>query len=236
MNKEDLIHLRDTLKVSGELKGKDKETMSKVLKKEMSEHILKELNIEGEVLAIFPYGSRVYGTATKDSDRDYIIVMKSAMLHNGAFRNNAISNEDYSIQGVVYSRGGFIDAINRYEIGALECISLPEDKVILKKWPFKVTKWNEKEMIKAIIRKASDSLHYSKMASKNGDNERAIKSMYHSLRILSFGLQLKEYKKIVDFKASNDLYDIFMHIESEGFDTRDYFDMFEYLSNMLKNK
>ena len=169
-------------------------------KEEISKHILKELNVEGDVLAIFPYGSRVYGTASEDSDYDYIIVMKGAMLDNGAFRNNAISNDDYTIQGVVYSRGGFIDAINKYEIGALECLSLPEDKIILKKWPFKVTKWNNREMIKAIISKASNSLHYSKMASKNDDNERAIKSMYHALRILNFGLQLKEHKKIVDFK------------------------------------
>lgn len=198
------------------------------------EDILKELNIEGEVLAIFPYGSQVYGTATQESDRDYIIVMKSAMLPNGAFRNNAISSIDWSVQGVVYSRGGFLDAINRYEIGALECISLPEDKVVFKNWNFKVTNWNTKEMIKAIIRKASDSRHYANMASKNGNKEHAIKSMFHALRILRFGLQLKEHQKIEDFGECNDLYEEFKNMNPETFDTRNYFDYFDELAKKLK--
>jgi len=129
------------------------------MKDEMAKHILEELGVEGDVLAIFPYGSHVYGTATEKSDRDYIIVMKGAMLDNGAFRNNAISNADWSIQGVVYSRGGFLDAINNYEIAALECLSLDESQIVLKKWPFKVTNWNNKRLVKAIIRKASDSRH-----------------------------------------------------------------------------
>jgi len=234
MDKKDLIHLKETLMVTGKLEGKDKETASKVLKNEKIRYILQELKIEGDVIGIFPYGSRVYGTADENSDHDYIIVMKSAMLDNGAFRNNAISNEDYTIQGVVYSRGGFLDAINNYEIGALECLSLPEDKVVLKKWPFKVINWNEKAMVKAIIRKASDSLHYSKMASKNGDKERAIKSMYHSLRILKFGLQLKEHQKIVDYSESNSLYEDFKKLNPESFDTRNFFPIFDELSKKLR--
>lgn len=204
-------------------------------KESIKDHILKELNIKGEILAIFPYGSQVYGTDKEDSDHDYIIVMKSAMLDNGAFRNNAISNKDWTIQGVVYSRGGFINAINSYEIGALECIFLPEEKIIYKKWPFKVTNWNEKAMVKAIIRKASDSRHYANMASKNGDKERGIKSMYHALRILRFGLQLKKHQKIVDFGECNDMYKEFMAMEPEDFDSRDYFKKFDELVKELRS-
>jgi predicted nucleotidyltransferase len=39
------------------------------------EHILQELNITDDVLAIFQYGSHVYGTANAESDRDFIIVV-----------------------------------------------------------------------------------------------------------------------------------------------------------------
>lgn len=199
------------------------------------EYILNELGVEGEVLAIFKYGSQVYGTATEESDHDFIIVMKSAMLDNGAFRNNAISNKDWTIQGVVYSRGGFLDAINNYEIAALECLSLDPSQVILCKWPFKVTNWNNKRLIKAIIRKASDSRHYSKMASKNGDGERAIRSMFHALRILHFGLQLKEHQKIVNFQECNEMYEDFKKIDSNNFDSRNYFSIFDELVIKLKN-
>jgi len=206
--------------------GIEKETISK--------HVLNELNIEGDVIGMFRYGSQVYGTADENSDHDYIIVMKNAMLDNGAFRNNAISNEDYSIQGVVYSRGGFLDAINNYEIGALECLSLDESDVLIKKWPFKVTQWNNVRMIKSIISKASESMHISKMHSKNGDGEYAIKSMYHALRILHFGLQLKEHQKIVDFTICNELYKNFMTLNPDEFDSRDYFKTFNELANKLK--
>lgn len=205
------------------------------IKPDMSkEEILNELEISGDVIGMFPYGSQVYGTATGTSDRDYIIVMKSAMLEDGAFKHNAISNSDYTIQGVVYSRGGFIDAINNYEIGALECLSLPDSQKIVNKWPFKVTNWNEKEMVRKIIEKASASRHIANMQSKNGDKEWAKKGMYHSLRILYFGLQLKEHQKIVNFQECNKLYDEFSKIKEEDFDTRNYFPIFDELLIKLR--
>ena len=198
------------------------------------EHILKELGVEGDVIAIYPYGSQVYGTATAESDHDFIIVMKSSMLASGAFRDNAISNADWSVQGVVYSRGGFKDAINNYEIGALECLSLDSSQVILNKWKFEVGRWDEKAMVKAIIKKASDSRHLSNMQSKSGNKDRAIKSMFHSLRILHFGLQLKEHKKIVDFQECNGMYEEFMALNPEDFDSRNYFDFFDELLKKLR--
>lgn len=198
-------------------------------KEAIKDHVLKELGVEGDVIGMFRYGSQVYGTADENSDHDYIIVMKGAMLDNGAFRNNAISNEDWSIQGVVYSRGGFLNAINSYEIAALECLSLDDSNIIVSKWPFKSTNWNTKEMVKAIIRKASDSRHLSNMQSKNGDKERAIRSMFHSLRILKFGLQLKEHQKIVNFQECNEMYKEFKNMNPEDFDSRDYFPQFDKL-------
>lgn len=187
-----------------------------------SEHILSELKVTEDVLNIYPYGSRVYGTATEDSDHDFIIVTKSAMLKSGAFRQNAISSKDWKIQGVLYSRGGFMDAINNYEIGAMECLSLDPSIVVLNKWPFKAQKWDEREMVKKIIQKASASWHIADMQSKNDDKEDAKKGLYHAIRILMFGLQLKEHKKIIDFNAANKLKDEFNLIEEEKFDTRDY--------------
>lgn len=64
-------------------------------------------------------------------------------------------------QAVCYSRSGFIDAINNYEICALECLFLSEDKIIQKKWNFSITSWNDKEFVKKIISKASSSWHFS---------------------------------------------------------------------------
>ncbi len=98
------------------------------------EQILDTFNITDDVLAIYPYGSIVYGNNTVDSDTDYIIVMKASTLPSGAFKQNAISSKDRKIQAILYSRGGFMDAINNYEIGAMECLSLPEDKISQKRY------------------------------------------------------------------------------------------------------
>jgi hypothetical protein len=186
------------------------------------------------VLAIYPYGSRVYGTASESSDHDYIIVTKGAFLKSGAFRQNAISSEDKKIQGVLYSRSGFTDAINNYEIGALECLFLDPSMVILSKWPFKVQKWNEKEMIDKIIQKASASWHIASEQSKGGWKESAKRGIFHSLRILMFGIQLKENQKIVDFTEANELKAEINRLPEDMFDDRMYLKLRDELMAKLK--
>jgi len=201
-----------------------------------AEEILEELNITDKVLSIFPYGSRVYGTADENSDSDYIIVMMSSMLKDGSFRSSSPkTNSDRSIQGVVYSRGGFMNAINSYDIAALECLSLGEEAVIKNIWKnFKVTNWNEKEMVKKVIQKASASRHVADQQAKGGNKDRAKKGMFHALRILYFGLQLKEHRKIVDFGACNDMYYEFKNMHVDDFDTRDYYREFDELLVKLR--
>ncbi len=199
-----------------------------------AEEILKALKVDEEVLAIFPYGSRVYGTASETSDHDYIIVTKGAFLKSGAFRQNAISSEDKKTQGVLYSRSGFIDALNNYEIGALECLFLNPSLVVLSKWPFKVQKWNEKDLITNIIRKASASWHIASEQSKAGWKDSAKKGIFHALRILMFGNQLKEHKKIIDFTEANYLWEEINKLPEDMFDDRMYIKLRDELIQKLK--
>ena len=106
-------------------------------KKLTTEEICQELNLDfNKVLNVYPYGSQIYGTANEESDNDFVIVFKGSLLPSGAFKDNAISSKDRSIQGVCYSRSGFLDAINNYQINALECIFLPEDKIVQEKQKF----------------------------------------------------------------------------------------------------
>jgi hypothetical protein len=198
-----------------------------------AEQIAKELGLDySKIFNIYPYGSVVYGNETKESDHDYIIVFKSALLPSGAFRDNAISNDTYTIQAVCYSRTGFIDAINNYEIGALECLFLPEDKIIQKKWPFKIQKFENKVMAKKIIQKISDSWFSARQACIDGETEYAKKGVFHALRILHFALQLKENQKIVDYSCCNELKKTIM-VDDE-FKAKDYIDQRDKLMSELK--
>lgn len=198
------------------------------------ENILSELKITEEILNIYPYGSHVYGTNNEESDNDYIIVTKSGLLPNGAFKQNAISNDDRTIQGVLYSRSGFIDAINNYDIAALECLFLPENKVLQKKWNFKIQKWDEKEFIKKIIIKMSSSWFSADNNSKDGYKEIAKKGVFHSIRILMFANQLKENQEIYDFEVCNKFREELRAIKDEDFDVRDFIKMRDDLVNKLK--
>ena len=201
-----------------------------------AETILKELKISEDVLAIYPYGSRVYALSNADSDYDFIIVTKSAFLPSGAFKQNAISSSDKNIQGVLYSRSGFIDAINNYEIGALECLSLDQKDVVLSRWPFKVQKWDEKELVTKLIQKASASWHIASEQSKNDQKHLAKKGIFHALRILMFGMQLKEHKKIIDFSVSNELKHEIDRLPEDMFDDRLYLKLRDELMEKLKTK
>jgi hypothetical protein len=196
--------------------------------------IINSLNIEEEILAIYPYGSRVYGTASENSDYDYIVVTKGAFLKSGAFKQNAISSDDRKIQGVLYSRTGFIDALNNYEMGAIECIFLDSSQVLLSKWPFSIQKWNTKEMADKVIQKASASWHIASRQSKDGFKAIAKKGIFHSLRILMFGLQLKEYQTIYNYSEANELKTEIDRIPEDMFDDRTYLSLRDELIQKLR--
>jgi predicted nucleotidyltransferase len=199
-----------------------------------AEEICKALNIDySQVLNIFPYGSKVYGTATEDSDDDVVIVYKTSLLPSGAFKDNAISSSDKKIQGTCYSRSGFIDAINNYQITVLECIFLPEEKIIQKKMNFKLAKLDKKEMAKKIITTASASWHNAVLSHKDANIEFAKKNIFHALRILTFGLQIKEHSKIIDYSVMND-FKKQLYLTSHDFHVHDFFPKFIELSENLK--
>jgi len=199
-----------------------------------AEKICEELHLDhSKIVNIYPYGSRIYLTNDEYSDSDYVIVYKSSFLPSGAFRDNAISSYDREIQGVCYSRSGFIDAINNYEITALECIFLPEDKIIQKKMNFNITKFNENEFIKKIITKASSSWHLSHLTFKDYNIEAAQKNIFHTFRILDFGKQIKENQKIINYSSSNNFRDEVYG--NEYFNPYDYHDMFITICEELKN-
>ena len=199
-----------------------------------AEEICNELHLDiNEILNIFPYGSQIYGTADEYSDFDYIIVYKRSILPSGSFKDNAISSSDREIQGTCYSRGGFIDAINNYQMPVLECLFLPEDMIVKKTFNFKINKFNEKDFIKNVITSASSSWHNAILSYKDDNFEYVTKNIYHALRILNFGVQIKETGKIYDFGSMNNL-------KSKIYDDeiickpKDWHDMFIELSNKLK--
>ena len=166
-------------------------------------HICEEFEIdEKDILNAYCYGSHVYGTASHFSDHDYILVHKKSFLSDGSFKQNAKSSSDRKIQVVNYSRSGFKNGIEYYEMSALECLFLPDKFKIQERLKYKLDRFDVHSFVKNTIAKSSNSWY---SATKGGKGKSFLpKGVYHSIRILDFAIQIKNNKSI-DFSTAKEI-------------------------------
>jgi hypothetical protein len=91
-------------------------------------------------------------------------------------------------------------------------------------------------MINKVIQKVSASWHIASEQSKGGWKDRAKKGIFHALRILMFGIQLKENQKIVDFTEANELKAEIDRLPDDMFDDRMYLSLRDELMKKLRGK
>jgi len=159
-------------------------------------NIIEGLNLEPEkVVNIYCYGSKVYGTSNENSDDDYIIVYKQK-----EFKLDSIHNLDNTINATIYSPSGFKNDLYYHHISCLECLWLePEMCYINEDYlsGFKVDKFN---LRKSLSETASNSFVKAKKKIQQGDFYIGQKSLFHSIRIFDFGIQIMEKGRIYDYK------------------------------------
>lgn len=153
--------------------------------------------------ALYPYGSRIYGTAQKHSDWDYIAV-------DDNFATGEMSRGSANIKFMNLQH--FQKLLDEHHIIALECFFLPEDKVEIKPakpWKFKL---DRVKLRHSFMEKASkDWVKAKKKFISPYDkvqNElyRGKKSLFHAFRILSYGIQISKFGKIIAYNEMNDVY------------------------------
>ena len=96
-----------------------------------------------DILNIYSYGSRVYGTATPESD--YGIVVFSKYLHSSDFIVVHKAAEKLDIEEQVVGKDGedatligrnlFLKKANDHMPNIMECLFLPDDKILLEREP-----------------------------------------------------------------------------------------------------
>lgn len=149
-----------------------------------------------QVLAIFPYGSHVYGTNLEDSDEDFITVLK--------YNPNKHDIIDVgSLSFVLHDQQSFQRGLWAHEAYALECYFLdPSRKIKDALWDFSLDK---RVLRESFSQKASHSfVKAKKKIEVERDLKKGKKSLFHSLRILTFGTQIATDGKITDYQAAND--------------------------------
>lgn len=178
--------------------------------------------IHEEILYVFPFGSKVYGTITEQSDDDYIVVVKEQKE-----RHYGIHNDEVNIH--VYSDASFQKLLEQHDITALECIFSQETT-----YDFQLDLHKLRRSISAVASNSFVKCKKKLMPGKDYNPYIGKKSLFHSMRILDFGIQIATFGRIVDFSSSNDLFHEIMDIESDDWEI--YKERFTKRANALKSE
>lgn len=171
----------------------------------MYEDILKDFDLQdSQVLNCYPYGSRVYNTHYAKSDYDFIIVCKSDTIDR-----DSLSSSWHNYNATIYSYDSFVDKVKLHKISVLECIFIPQNQLLKfsKSIPFTL---NKKVLRESISEKASHSWVKSKKkfeVVQDRDVYIAKKSLFHSLRIINFGIQIASKNKIENYRSCANLWE-----------------------------
>lgn len=148
-----------------------------------------------EVMVLYSYGSRVYGTQRPDSDYDYVIVTEKE-----GFVSEQGETDELSVQA--YHLDVWKKLLERHDIMAMECNFTHSDDLT---FPFTLSK---PQLRASISKVASNSWVKCKKKLTVEENSRlvGIKSLFHSFRIPMFGVQIATTGSIQDFSCANELW------------------------------
>ncbi len=161
-----------------------------------------DLYLDSNILNIYPFGSQIYGTNTKNSDKDYIAVCKELPLEGSLYDKDNVCVHYLTVNN-------YQNLLDQNEIQALECHFLPKSKVIKQTMAFDLV-INKENLRRSISTISSNSwVKGKKKLIIQGDYDKwlAIKSIFHSLRILNFGIQVAEEQSIYVYSAMNYILD-----------------------------
>jgi len=178
-----------------------------------------------KLLNTYVYGSYVYGTFNKDSDIDYIFVVENQKKDEFLLSSNKCNVISCSLNY-------FQEQLNNHSVSAVECFFLPEKfKVELYNFSFLLDKT---KLRKSFSKKASNSwVKAKKKIDIHNEYYIGMKSLFHSLRILVFGIQIANENKI-NYKIANGYWN---KIKEQDFkEWKRYKDYWQKEYNMLKSE
>lgn len=182
------------------------------------DHIIsKKLFNLNDLVAVYPYGSRVYGTATKNSDYDYIVIVK---------KKDREQYSDSLININFYTPEEHQQRLIDHEISALECFFLPKEMILFDcNHPLNRSNigfsfnLDVNKLRHSLSAKSSNSWVKAKKkltVEKDLDMNLGRKSMFHAFRIIDFGIQIAEQKSIYDYRSCNVLFHEIAHCYTWG--------------------
>lgn len=164
----------------------------------IKEEILKAAKLHpSRVHNIYIFGSQVYSTASENSDFDILIIA------NTASPEVEITEGSLNIHILTIDR--FLEQLNQHNIRCLECIMAPAWAILQENHKFEFA-LDLKKLRHSISHICNNSYVKSKKKILQGDYYLGIKSMFHSLRIAMYGIQIATTGSINDWACVNTIW------------------------------
>lgn len=162
------------------------------------EHIstfLDSIQNNTSIICLYHYGSVVYSTTSNQSDIDYICIVDS---DNDEFNGKSIkfnlNNQYHDVQ--FYTKNKFQELVQQHAIMALESIFLPQCHKLIELHQFSF-ELNLSQLRKSISATSSNSwVKCFKKIEIENEPYIGLKSLFHSLRIISFGIDIAQQQSI----------------------------------------
>jgi predicted nucleotidyltransferase len=147
---------------------------------------------------IYLFGSRVYSNNSDTSDWDVLIIAKTSEIEK------EIKGDLFNIH--IMTKDRFEDGLKQHNIRNIECLMAPDWAILQEdiKFNFKIKLDSLRHSISHM-----NALSYVKCKKKLAQDEYyiGIKSIWHSMRMVLFGIQIVTHGKIIDWKCANHLWD-----------------------------
>lgn len=182
----------------------------------MNEELILEMRKNAAL--IVERGSVVYGTISPSSDIDVLAVVSDdydevlSQYENGIFQESSFhpSYLAHDKDWEYISLSNFKKQLEQHTVLAMETISTPEDHLLFYDserfnigQPLKLDKWKIRQEFSGKASNSWAKAHKKMTVEKDLDIYRGKKSLFHSLRILNFGIQICEKGYIYDFSQAN---------------------------------
>lgn len=187
----------------------------------------KEYNIESnQIFGICPFGSKTYGTQTKDSDSDYVVIVD--------MRKDYIQYESKELDIHIMSIDYYKKLLKDHDIMALEVYFNPSPLISFKptfvldliKLRHQISSVSSNSWVKA----------KKKVSLEHEDSWVGYKSLFHSMRILYFGIQLAKNGKISYYTDMVPLWNDILTMVDEGKDIEEIMAYYKPQYNANKTK
>lgn len=177
--------------------------------------------IDEPIIKVYQYGSSVYGCANKKSDSDYIVVVESDDV------DLCYSVREAGADYTVYSKSKFIKRLHDMHISVLECVFQSSNDPFLKYFVM-----DKEKLRREISGVSSNSFVKCKKKLRDGEVYIGKKSMFHSIRILMFGIQIAKHGRIIDYSCANKYLALIMRMDNWD----EIKDFFQPIYNNLKSE